>query len=586
MLDIPLGFEQEHTRSPHQDLLDMYSGGAPLEIGSTNGDAVVMPRIKGGLSVMVPHGDDLDRTLHAVAQVVYQFPVDGLEQSLRHLSRHSDMGSVVGIYNALQSARTLMYGQLHFPHRSLASKALRDGMAWRQQQFIRYSDSPPTAAAAIWMTAVGSDPTLATSNPHYLDVVDRYADDIRRAIVTPDFGMFYSTLTTLLAELAIPPSPQPPSPPPPPPGGEPGEGRDTPGGSNPQQSEDSEPDDDSDSSDASDADGDSDAPPNDGDADTEPSNSQTSGQAEAQSDPGSESKQTTDAKKQRERDVAAKRADIQKQLGKSERESIKNALVGSSGRQTNNIYHGKLRDHEITVVQVASEITKMTNQSQLLARDNSGGNHTGSFTTSGAPTNKMWQLNIGNTKVWRGKPPHSGKVAVLVDMSASMGCWCDAHSNQGLSAYGDSGFIAMQIAAVIAASNDDIVVAGFAGDQDIIAFEPGYQPLCRYELDIKSSTPTCVGLEWMSYQVGADGDGATIVLITDGSPSACSGGHGPEDHTRQLAQELYQSGAKFACILVNRPSMDIIDMYPSPITAVVNTMDDLRNVQVILDSLK
>ena len=81
-------------------------------------------------------------------------------------------------------------------------------------------------------------------------------------------------------------------------------------------------------------------------------------------------------------------------------------------------------------------------------------------------------------------------------------------------------------------------------------------------------------------------DGATIVLITDGSPSACSGGRIPADHTKQMAQQLHDSGVRFACIIVNDPGSEALSLYPSPITAVVNTMDDLRNVQVILDSLK
>ena len=600
MFALPDGFTED-KHNDYQGLMEIYAAGKSIDVRGTSGDAAAMMGYGGRLTVRVPHGDDLDRALHAAAQIRYQFPVDGLKESLRYLADKTGSDSAQHVYEALQSARTMMYGQFHFPHRTLGAKALQHGTAWRKQQGIAAGNSMESAAAAVWMTAVGADPSEATSNPHYLDVVTRYANDIRRSAVTQDFSTFYDMLTTLVAEFDIPPSePQGPEPqrtPEPP--DDNGEAINTPGGSTPQQSDDSGPDESPDTSDASDAaPSDSDAPSDDSDADgdadgdqpdTEPGDRPTS-QPDSSPEP-----EPIPSEEQREQAVQDSKRDIGKKLSQAETNAIKRGSSATAGRQTNNSYHGTIRDHEITVTKVATEPTKMLHQAQLLARDNKGGSNTSGFTTSGSPTSKVWQLSIGNTKVWHGQPPAPGKVAVLVDMSASMGCWCGECINSSQSSYMErhydirkptSGVIAMQIAAVIAESNDDILISGFAGSQDIIVFDPGYQPICRHQQDVRSATPTCVGLEWMRHQVGNDADGATIILITDGSPSTCSGGHGAVDHTRQLAEEIYQSGTKFACILVNTPSQGVIDMYPSPITAVVNTMDDLRNVQVILDSLK
>ena len=90
----------------------------------------------------------------------------------------------------------------------------------------------------------------------------------------------------------------------------------------------------------------------------------------------------------------------------------------------------------------------------------------------------------------------------------------------------------------------------------------------------------------MRHSLGADADGALAVLITDGSPTACSGGRSPEMHTRELANELYQSGMRFAVVLVGDQVYDeAAALYPAAITARVTSMTDLRNVQVILDTL-
>ena len=94
-----------------------------------------------------------------------------------------------------------------------------------------------------------------------------------------------------------------------------------------------------------------------------------------------------------------------------------------------------------------------------------------------------------------------------------------------------------------------------------------------------------MALDWLRHSLGADADGALAVLITDGSPSACSGGRSPDAHTKELADELYQSGMRFAVVLVGEVHDEAAALYPAAITARVTSMQDLRNVQVILDTL-
>jgi len=144
----------------------------------------------------------------------------------------------------------------------------------------------------------------------------------------------------------------------------------------------------------------------------------------------------------------------------------------------------------------------------------------------------------------------------------------------------------MQIAAIIAQCNDTALSAGFCHDHTIVPLDPGTEPECKQKAGLGHSTPTCVALDWMRHSLGADADGALAVLITDGSPSACSGGRSPDVHTKEIAYELYQSGMRFAVVLVGQDVYDeAAELYPAAITARVTSMTDLHNVQVILDTL-
>ena len=547
---MPTGFTLPEEQ-PYQGLLNIYTSGTRSKVTSTHADASATPMTDGSLLVQVPmsgpHGGNLDNAAHAIANVVYQFPVEGLKETLEYIGARWGMDSAIPIYEAMQSARTLIYGQSHFPYRNVAYTAMVHGAQWREA-LGSHSAASITAAGAVWATALGLDPTTMTTHPHYLEVVDRYKDEIKAAVLSPKIEIFYDTLTTLMAEFGIPSTAQPPKPPPPP---SPPEGEEPGRGDNPS--------------------GEGESVSRDSAADSEPA---------APSEPPPD----------REAQVKASKDEILKRASGAERTVVKRHErrfgVNSRGRKIVMEARGKIGGHSMVLRAVPSEPTVMLHQASLLARDNNAGINTGTLKTSGDPTHKVWQMSYGNMKVWRGQPPRPGRVAVLVDMSGSMGCWCgmclSSMSRNRLS----SGVIAMQAAAVIAESNSDVVVAGYAGRDEIIQIEPGMQPICRSMVHIGSSTPTCVGLEWMRYQVGSSTDGATIVLITDGSPSACSGGRSPGDHTREMAQELYESGVRFACIIVNDPHSDALALYPSAITSVVNSMDDLRNVQVILDSLK
>jgi len=556
---MPSGFMQEEQ--PFEGLLNIYTQGIRARIRSTHADASATPLSDQSLLIQIPmsgaHSGKLDNAAHAIANVIYQFPVEGLKETLEYIGSRWGMDSAVPVYEAMQSARTLIYGQSHFPYRNVAYDAMAHGAEWRQS--LGRTSTPITAAGAVWATALGLDPSAMTTHPHYIEVVNRYRDQIKAAVLSPKIEDFYDTLTTLMAEFSIPGTAEPATPPPPPPT--------PPGGDEPGHGNNPDPE--------------GEAVPSEGEGE--------SGAAPSVPPPPSPERE---ARVQEEKDNILKRANGAERtvIKRHERRFNNHARGRKIGRKA----HGKLGNHEIELHTVPSEPTVMLHQASVLARDNNAGINIGSLKTTGDPTHKIWQMSYGNMKVWRGQPPRPGKVAVLIDMSGSMGCWCGVCSNStsarrvkdSYEYRPTSGVIAMQAAAVISESNSDVTVAGYAGQNQIIRIEPGMQPICRSMVHIPSATPTCVGLEWMRYQVRGSADGATIVLITDGSPSACSGGRIPADHTKQMAQQLHDSGVRFACIIVNDPGSEALSLYPSPITAVVNTMDDLRNVQVILDSLK
>ena len=550
---LPQGFHFNEEQ-PFTELLRILSRDASVQIYGSPGDATTnhQQTRQDSWQVMLPDGSTLDNALHAATQILYELKLDHLEETLR--SMHD--GAALPLMKVLDNVRTAMLSNARFNKRHTLDAALANGMDWRSP----YATSDASrhhlvtlACNAVWATALGQDATQVCNDPFVLEIAGRYAERIQQAVLSPNAGDMVSVVVDLVAEFNVGPDPTEP-------GDEPGDG-------------------DGDS-------GDDDSTPGDGEGNGAGS---SAGEQEGQGDGGSgdgNSASQQPPPPTREERVQKARSRVKSNLKRADNRIEKHATPNrnpTGDKKIGRTAYGTIGEHRVKLEIVPTEPIVLSEQGRLLARDYSGGGSVGSFSRTGTPTTKVWQMGLGNTRVFRSPPPQRGKVAMLLDMSGSMGCWCSGCNRQRR--YQTDGYMMMQVAGVLAECNDEALVAGYCDQQTIVPLTGGQQPICKYASGLGGGTPTCVGLDWMRSMLGTEADGALAVLITDGSPSSCSGGHYPASHTKQLANEMYQSGMRFAVVLVGTPETGAAELYPAAITATVTSLSDLRNVQVILDTL-
>ena len=212
----------------------------------------------------------------------------------------------------------------------------------------------------------------------------------------------------------------------------------------------------------------------------------------------------------------------------------------------------------------------------------------------GQPTTGAWKLQYGDTKVFTRPAKKRGRIIIMVDLSGSMGCWCE--SDKGMPESRRSGWLAWQAAAALSSRLPDAQLFGFSGTHSknlIMKLEPGNQPVCRWRGrgeygTIGTGNPDCVALEYIQTMLEGDLSGASAIMISDGQPA----GPSPLDsynhlynHTKELAKEMHQSGMKFAAVLVNK--FDDDDIYPADVQVHIKNEEDLSQlgpaIKAILD---
>ena len=199
----------------------------------------------------------------------------------------------------------------------------------------------------------------------------------------------------------------------------------------------------------------------------------------------------------------------------------------------------------------------------------------------GEPTQKVWEIGIGNTKVFQRRSASRGRVGILIDISGSMGCGCNQCSNS----YGSSSArLAYASAQALYELDNDAIVAAYCGEDEIYRLAGGHTLTHAAYGNTGGATPTCAALEWLEKAMGGELEGASCVLITDGYPSACGARKKPEEHTSEIAHRMYQSGMRFGCVVVHSHA-EIAQSLPSPVTVMVNKLDDLDKIQTILDAM-
>ena len=214
-----------------------------------------------------------------------------------------------------------------------------------------------------------------------------------------------------------------------------------------------------------------------------------------------------------------------------------------------------------------------------------------SYRYTGTVSSKTWQMSIGNMRTFSRTTQSRTHVGILMDISGSMGCSCNACTN-GLLGYtphvsdiNHSGAIGYAVAGAVAELDTDAVIAAYSGYDEIYRLKPGHTLTHESYNATGGSTPTCVALEWLEKSMAEDLSDAFCLLITDGYPNVCSGGHNPQEHTNAIAWRMHESGVKFGVVVVGRASASITANLPPTVTVNISKFGELDKLQEIVNAI-
>jgi hypothetical protein len=242
-------------------------------------------------------------------------------------------------------------------------------------------------------------------------------------------------------------------------------------------------------------------------------------------------------------------------------------------------------DHQTWMMSVNTESIMLSDNAQF-ALDNAESRTSRRSRHTGRPTHKMWRLEYGETRVFAKPHKNRGKVVCLVDLSGSMGCWCESCNSDDSRT--NSGWLAWQTIAVLSTRFPDMEVFGFVGSPSrnyIVPIPAKQQPMCRYKIwdgaENINGNPDCAALLWLEEYLGLSSNNASAIIISDGMPNGPSPVRCNEiSHTREVARRLKDVGVSYASVLVRTSNSDL---YPNEITAYVNQPSDICDIQEVLD---
>lgn len=213
-----------------------------------------------------------------------------------------------------------------------------------------------------------------------------------------------------------------------------------------------------------------------------------------------------------------------------------------------------------------------------------------SYRYTGTVSHKTWQMAIGNMRTFSRTTQSRPRIGILMDISGSMGCSCNPCMNSVLERtpsvpdIGHSGAIGYAVAGAVSELDPDAVVATYAGYDEIYRIKPGHVLTHAAYNATGGSTPTCVALEWLEKSMAEDLSDAFCLLITDGYPNVCSGGHNPQDHTNTIAWRMHESGVQFGIAIVGRHMINT-ERLPPAVTVNISRFGELGRLQEIVNAI-
>lgn len=201
----------------------------------------------------------------------------------------------------------------------------------------------------------------------------------------------------------------------------------------------------------------------------------------------------------------------------------------------------------------------------------------------GSPSNRIWQANYGNFRVFNKPTRSQPRVMLFVDLSGSMRCWCkpcQISLRPGVRL--SNGYLAFQAAAAISAVHPKTEVFGFCSVHDgsrnpqnkIVPLKPGYSPECRDKISTPNGNNDCSMLLWLEGQMKGQEQDTVAIVISDGQPAGLCN----NPHTAELARKFVDRGMKLASILIGTDHR----LYPAEVSAYVNSLSDMANIWPVL----
>ena len=201
----------------------------------------------------------------------------------------------------------------------------------------------------------------------------------------------------------------------------------------------------------------------------------------------------------------------------------------------------------------------------------------------GIPSRDIWRLSmLGDTAVFEDNPKVRGKVAIMVDMSGSMGCPCpkclNGRRSRGYHNWSPA-WLAWQAAGAIMKAFPESVVYSYSSGRGgscsaTIATNPvGQQPVHEeVRRHMGGGTPTCTGSLFLKQVILTDIGASAAVLITDGYPNYT-------DCTAAVNHGFVRDGLRFASILIGHDLSNMDTIFPSESSVNISSEDELYNLQ-------
>ena len=528
-------------------------------------------------TVQVPSGSVLP-VMHASGYL--QFTEHGTEWGKPF--EHMVDSTAPKFYEQIESARVAKLSGKWYNYNLLQAMG-EVGKKWHV-----LNDSDSMAVAAVWAVAHNIDPYDVVTIEHSdaAAFAKFFEMNIAVAVNDSDGGAAVQLALEMAVQHKLRQPPPPPPPPPEPPGG--GTGNGTGQGQGEETADDAGVDDEPDTLNHPDSDGDGEG------NDVHASSEMTEDDVPDLFD-GSDASMP-------EQTMEERYIEIKENITKDFQQSQKTALrrdktrvrnmnkAGSAEAALGNAQLSFVGDHRIVIYPEPEQERFNLPPAMVDMPSNMRGMQT-NYRYTGTVSSKTWQMAIGNMRTFSRTTQSRTRVGILMDISGSMGCSCNACASglqekaPRVSDIDHSGVIGYAIASAISELDSDAVVAAYAGYDEIYRLKSGYTLTHASYNATGGSTPTCVALEWLEKSMAEDLSDAFCLLITDGHPNVCSAGQNPTEHTNAIAWRMYESGVKFGVVIVGRYSANVTKNLPPTVTVNISSYGELDKLQEIVNAI-